>query len=179
MFHLISFSPYFIVHVSSHIRQFTLHGSCFISFPWVHTSLVMFHFYFLQSTVHLIHFTCHSPFCLCLPYLVVFILHGHSTSLSVSLFSQSRLWKLTTYEKLNFGGFTTPCLFILNKKYNKQGLIMLLCWHQICAFQLLLFWYIIPSTFRLQTENFPQFFSNEVCNSVAFFLWIIARVSRL
>ena len=79
---------------------YRIHCSCFISFPWVHTSLIMFHFYFLQSTVHLIHFTYHSPSRSCLPYLVVFILHGHSTSLSVSLSSQSRLWKLTTYECL-------------------------------------------------------------------------------
>ena len=100
MFHLISFSPHFIVHVSSHFHQSTLHCSCFISFPSVHTSLIMFHFYFLQSTVHLIHFTYHSPSRSCLPYLVVFILHGHSTSLSVSLFSQSHLWKLMTYECL-------------------------------------------------------------------------------
>ena len=47
-----------------------------------------------------IHFTYHSPSRSCLPYLVVFILHGHSTSLSVSLFSQSHLWKLTAYECL-------------------------------------------------------------------------------
>ena len=77
----------FIVHVSSHICQSTLYCSCFISFAWVHTSLIMFHFYFLQSTVHLIHFTYHSSSCSCLPYLVVFILHDHSTSLSVSLSS--------------------------------------------------------------------------------------------
>ena len=76
------------------------HCSYFISYLSVHASLIMFHFYFLQSTVHLIHFTYHSPSRSCLPYLVVFILHGHSTSLSVSLSSQSRLWKLTTYECL-------------------------------------------------------------------------------
>ena len=40
----------------------------------------------------------HSPSHSHLPYLVALILHGHSTLLSVSLFSQSRLWKLTTYE---------------------------------------------------------------------------------
>ena len=43
MFHLISFSPHFIVHVSSYFLQSTLHCSCFISFPSVHTSLFMFH----------------------------------------------------------------------------------------------------------------------------------------
>ena len=47
----------------------------------VHTSWIMFHFYFLQPTVHLIRFTYHSPSRLYLSYLVIFILHGHSTSL--------------------------------------------------------------------------------------------------
>ena len=84
----------FIVHVLSYFLQSTPHYSCFISFALVHTSLIMFHFCFLQSTVHIIHFTYHSQSRSCLPYLVVFILHGHSSSLSVSLFSQ----KLTTYE---------------------------------------------------------------------------------
>ena len=86
--------------IKGRVLHYQLHCLCFISFPSVHTSLIMFHFYFLQSTVHLIHFTYHSPSRSCLPYLVVFILHGHSTSLSVSLFSQSGLWKLTTYECL-------------------------------------------------------------------------------
>ena len=46
----------FIVHVSSYFLHSTLNYSCCISFPSVHTSLIMFHFYFLQSTVHFIHF---------------------------------------------------------------------------------------------------------------------------
>ena len=54
----------YIVHVSSHFHQSTLHCSCFISFPSVHTSVIIFHFYFLQSTVHLIHFIYQSPSCL-------------------------------------------------------------------------------------------------------------------
>ena len=49
----------FIAHVSSYFLQSTLQCSCFILFPWVHTSLIMFHFHFLQSTVHLIYFTYH------------------------------------------------------------------------------------------------------------------------
>ena len=73
--------------------QYRLHCSCFILFFSVHISLFMFHCYFLQSTVHPIHL----PY---FPYLVVFILYGHSTSWSVSLFSQSLLWKLTTYQCL-------------------------------------------------------------------------------
>ena len=78
-------SSHFLVHISSHFLQSTLYCLCFISFPSVHTSLIMFHFYFLQSTVHLIHFIYYVPSRSHLPYLVVFILHGHSTSLSVSL----------------------------------------------------------------------------------------------
>ena len=69
--------------------HYRLHCSCFILFPSVHNSLFMFHRYFLQSTVHLIHFTYRSPSRSYLSYLVAFILHGHSTMLSVSLFSQS------------------------------------------------------------------------------------------
>ena len=45
----------FIVRVSSYFLQSTLHCSCSILFPSVQTSLIMFHFYFLQSTGHLIH----------------------------------------------------------------------------------------------------------------------------
>ena len=80
MFHPIFLSPHFFVHVS-------------LLFPSVHISLFMFHCYFLQSTVHPIHL----PY---FPYLVVFILHGHLISWSISLFSQSLLWKLTTYQCL-------------------------------------------------------------------------------
>ena len=69
--------------------HYRLHCSCFTLFPSAHTSLFMFHCYFLQSTVHLIHFTYRSPSRSYLSYLVAFILHGHSTMLSVSLFSQS------------------------------------------------------------------------------------------
>ena len=69
----------FTVHVSSYFLKSTLHCSCFISFPSVHTSLFMFHLCILQSTVHFIHFTYHSPTRSYLPYLFVFTLHGHST----------------------------------------------------------------------------------------------------
>ena len=61
----------------------------------------------------------------------------------------------------------------------QQGLIMLICWQQICAFQLLIFWYKLPQFLGNKLKCFPQFFSNEVSNSVAFFLWIPPRVSRL
>ena len=43
MFHLISFSPHFNVHVLTYFLQSTLHCSCFMLFPSVHTSLFMFH----------------------------------------------------------------------------------------------------------------------------------------
>ena len=41
--------------------DYQLDCSCFISFPSVHTSFIIFHFYFLQFTIHLIHFIYHSP----------------------------------------------------------------------------------------------------------------------
>ena len=75
-----------------------LHCSCFISFPSVHTSLFMFHFCFLQSTVYLIHFIYHIPSHSHLPFLIALVLDRHSTILP--LFSQSCLWKLTTYKCL-------------------------------------------------------------------------------
>ena len=61
----------------------------------------------------------------------------------------------------------------------QQGLITLLCWQQIWTFQLILFWYKIPPIFVWQTKNYKQIFSNEASNSVAFFLWILARASKL
>ena len=70
MSHLISFTPYFIFHVSS------------------------FHLYFLHSTVHLIRFICDSSSHSYLAYLVALILLGHSTLLPVLLFSQSRVSEL-------------------------------------------------------------------------------------
>ena len=42
MFHLISFSPHFIVHVSSHFLQSTLHYVSFL-FPSVHSTSHSFH----------------------------------------------------------------------------------------------------------------------------------------
>lgn len=43
------------------VLHYRLHCSYFISFPAVRTSLFMLHFYFLQSTVRLIHLIYHSP----------------------------------------------------------------------------------------------------------------------
>ena len=93
----------FIVQVSSHFLQFTLYWSCFISFPksTLHCSCFIS---FPSVSPHFIDHvsfsfpSLHSPShsYLCLPYLVALILHGHSTLWSVLLFSQSRLWKLTT-----------------------------------------------------------------------------------
>ena len=79
--------------------HYRLHCSCLISVPSVHTSvhtsLFMFHCYFLCSRVHLIHFGYRSPSCSYLSYLVAFVLHGHWTALSVSLFGGSppRGWR--------------------------------------------------------------------------------------
>ena len=61
----------------------------------------------------------------------------------------------------------------------QQGLIMLICWQQICTFQLLIFWYKLPQFLGSKPKCFPQFFSNDVSNKVTFFLWIPPRVSWL
>ena len=76
----------FIVHVSSHFLLYTLHCSCFIFFPSVYG---LFHSIYLPLSIS---FTFTIFFGL--------ILQRHSTLLSASLFSQSRLWKLTTYKCL-------------------------------------------------------------------------------
>ena len=90
---------FFISNSLQDVVSFRLHCSCFILFPSVHSSLFMFHH--ISLSPHFIeHFIYHSPSRLCLPYLVVFMFYDHSTSFSVSLFSQSRLRKLTTYECL-------------------------------------------------------------------------------
>ena len=94
---------------SCHLLHYRLPCSCFILFPSVHTSLFMFHLSsvsphfidhvsFLFSSVHSPSHSFH------LPQSISFIftlfgctLHGYSTILSFSLFSQSHLWKLMTY----------------------------------------------------------------------------------
>ena len=86
MFYLISVTPHIIVHVSSHFLESTLHWSCFIFISFSPQSIS----FISPTTVHLNHVYL---------ILVVFILHGHSTSLSVSPFSQSRLSKLVSLDK--------------------------------------------------------------------------------
>ena len=74
---------------------------------------------------HLIHFTDHSLSHSHSRYLVLLILHRISTSLSLSFFNQSRLWKLgvsldkTLIQKIYYiilkldsDAITTPCHFI-------------------------------------------------------------------
>ena len=51
MFHYISFSPHFIVHVSSHFLESTLHCSCFIFISFSPQSIS----FISPTTVHLVH----------------------------------------------------------------------------------------------------------------------------
>ena len=51
MFHVIFFSPHFIVHVSSHFLQSTLHWSCFIFISFSPQSIS----FISPTTVHLVH----------------------------------------------------------------------------------------------------------------------------
>ena len=111
----------------------------FISYSKVHlfiscTKVQLIHF-------HLIHFTDHSPSHSPSPYLVLLILHHISTSLSLSFFNQSCLWKLGVsldkisiqniyciILKLNFNEITTPCYFIritTKSTHKSQWLIIL------------------------------------------------------
>ena len=76
--------------VRFHFPQSSLHCSCFISFPSVHTLLFIFHLIFsvhsfcscflnfFQSTAHLIHFVYHSLSHSRLPYMVALIITPHS-----------------------------------------------------------------------------------------------------
>ena len=110
----------FTVHVSSYFLKSTLHCSCFIFVSFSPQSIS----FISPTTVQLVHI-----------YLIWLDSHHMviQPSLSVSLFSQSRLWKLATYEcfqinfeswigihylKLNSSGFTTRSLFISNRKHN-------------------------------------------------------------
>ena len=52
------------------LLHYRLHCSCFSSFPFVHTSIIMFYFHFFQSAVHLFHFIYHSTSHSHLPYLM-------------------------------------------------------------------------------------------------------------
>ena len=51
MFHLVSFSPHFIVHVSSHFLHSTLHWSCFIFISFIPQSIS----FISPTTVHVVH----------------------------------------------------------------------------------------------------------------------------
>ena len=122
----------FIVHVSSHFLHSTLHCSCFISFPLIH---FIDHVSFLFPLVHSPSHSFHLPQSIS----IIFTLSGctHITwsfNLIVSFTFQSipsleindlECFQIIFqsqidihYVKLNSGGFTTPCLFILNKKYS-------------------------------------------------------------
>ena len=124
--------------------HYRFHCSCFISFPSVHTSLFMFHLIFFSpyfiDHVSFLFPSVHSPshsFHLPKSVLFIFTLFGctHITwsfnlivsftfqpipsleinDLRLRVFLDKFLILDFHYLKLNSGGFTTPCLFILNK----------------------------------------------------------------
>ena len=116
MFHLISFRLYFIVHVSSHFLHSALHWSWFIAFTSVLTSLIMFHSYFLQSTVYLIHFIYHSPSHSYLPYY-------HAVSLDKLLIVDR--YSLLKAELRWFYYFLSPCIKQEVQRYRCGKLLLL------------------------------------------------------
>ena len=147
MFHFISFSSHFIVHVSSHLLQSILYCSCFISFPSIHALLFMFHF-ILQFTVHLINFIYHSTILSIIIYHFIyhFIYHLiHFISFTYTLFgcthitSSFKLKVLTLdiyYLKVNSNCFTPSCLFISNITIAMLCRFVFLCFArvQLCFF---------------------------------------------
>ena len=89
------------------VRWFSIDDA--VSIVTLSTSFLMFHLisfssqsisFISSTTVHLIHFIDHSPSYSRLLYLVALILHRHSTLLSLSLFSQTCLWRLMIQECL-------------------------------------------------------------------------------
>ena len=131
----------------SPVLHYQLHCSCFIFFPSVHTSLFMFHFisfspHFIDDASFLflsIHSPSHSfhllqsiSFIFALTgYIYIPWLFNHIVSFTfqpilsleindLRVFLDKYLILGIHYLRLNCSDFATPCLFILNKKYNTQ-----------------------------------------------------------
>ena len=120
MFHLISFSPHFIDHVSFYfLESTTLHWS--FLFPSVHNPSHSFHLpqsiSFMFTLFGCIHITW--SFNLIVSFTFQPIPSLEINNLRVSL---DKFLILDRYSLLEAGlrCFFTPCLFILNKKYNKM-----------------------------------------------------------
>ena len=118
MFHLISFSPHFTVHVSSHFLQSTLHWSCFIFISFSPQSIS----FISPTTVHLIHIYLIWLYLTWLfDHIVIFTFQPiPSLEINDLLVSLDKFLILDRYSLLEaeLWCFITPCLFILNKKYN-------------------------------------------------------------
>ena len=95
------------------------------------TSLIMFHFYFFQSTIHLIHFIVHIVHISLIGYIYITWSFNHIVSFTFQPIPSLEINDLRVsldkflilgihYLRLNCGDFATVCLFILNKKCNTQ-----------------------------------------------------------
>ena len=130
--------------------HYWLHYSCFILFPSVHTSLIMFHFIslsphfidhvsFLFPSVHNPSHSFHLPQSISFMFTLLFgcihitwsfivsftfqpILSLEINDLQVSLdeFLILDRYSLYTWSEADLQCFVTPYLFTLNKKYNKM-----------------------------------------------------------
>ena len=96
----------------------------FISYTKVHLFISCIKVQLIHFVIHfhLIHFTNNSPSHSHSPYLVLFILHRILTSLCLSFFNQSRLWKLAVFSdkilirNISYqGGGISWCLFSLQE----------------------------------------------------------------
>ena len=105
-----------------------LHCSCLISFPSIHTSLIMFHFIsfspqsipFSFTLFGCTHITWSFSQSLTVSFTFQPILSLEINDLRVSLDKFLILDKDIHHLKLNSDSFNTPCLFISKKKYKYQ-----------------------------------------------------------
>ena len=122
MFHLISFSPHFIDHVSFYfLESTTLHWS--FLFPSVHNPSHSFHLPQSISFMFTLLFGCiHITWSFIVSFTFQPILSLEINDLQVSLdeFLILDRYSLYTWSEADLQCFVTPYLFTLNKKHNKM-----------------------------------------------------------
>ena len=120
MFHLISLSPHFLLHVSFHFFQSTLDHVSFL-FPSVHSPSHSVHLPYSIVVMFTLFGCTHITwsFNLLVSFTFQLILSLEINNLQMSL-DQFLIVIDIHYLKLNYSGFSSPCLFILNEKYIQQ-----------------------------------------------------------
>ena len=107
--YLISFSPHFIVHISSHFLQSTLHWPCFIFISFSLPQSISF----ICNLFGCIHITWSLNLMVSFTFQLILSLEIKNLQVTLHKFLILDRYSLLEAES---SGFTTPCLFILNKK---------------------------------------------------------------